>query len=320
MAKSDQALIGLLLVDKPGLPQDGVAGDGRLPTSHDIVQRVRRLSGIRRIGHTGTLDPMATGLLLLCLGRATRLAEYYQGHSKRYTAEVTLGQETDTLDALGKAVKEAKPPPLDEDDIKRALSRFEGDLEQMPPLFSAIKQGGETLYRKARRGESVEVEPRPVTIHQISLLAWHPPARIEFEVLCSAGTYVRSLARDLGKELGVPAHLSGLRRTQIGSLHVSQAYTMDQIDRAAGEDRLDELLLPPGHGLQMPTFRVDELCATRLGQGQKVRKQFETLDEVDATDAQHLCCVDEQDSFLGILKLLEYDGRSALVKADKWLG
>ena len=174
-------LHGILLVDKPGRPHPPAGADepvsAQLPTSHDIVQRVRRWSRQRRIGHTGTLDPMASGLLVLCLGVATRLAEYYQGHDKTYEACVTLGRATDTYDAVGRTVAQASVPPLTDADVENALAAFRGQIAQEPPVYSALKQGGESLHRKARRGETVIVAPRTLRFTRSTFFPLRRPHR-----------------------------------------------------------------------------------------------------------------------------------------------
>ncbi len=265
---------GLLLVDKPGLPfpaprqPAGVAQP--YPTSHDIVQQVRRLSGERRIGHTGTLDPMASGLLVLCLGRTTRLVEYYQGHAKRYRAEITLGYATDTYDALG-AVTDTQPvPALDAHAVEEALEPMRGPLLQMPPIYSALKQGGESIHYKARRGEDVVVEPRAVTFHALELADFSAPDRFTLDIHCSAGAYIRSLAHDLGRALGTVATLSGLRRTAAGPFSVDEAHTPEALAACANDGGLEQLLLPPGARLDLPTYTADPSVLARLGFGQVV--------------------------------------------------
>jgi tRNA pseudouridine55 synthase len=216
----------------------------RLYTSHDIVQLVRRWSGQRRIGHTGTLDPMASGLMVLCLGQATRLVEYYQGHDKTYLAEITFGRATDTYDAMGQTVATAPLPTLTAAVIAPALQAFQGYSLQVPPIYSALKQDGESLHRKARRGEAVTVAPRPVTMHQIDLLALTAPDRVTVRVTCSAGTYIRSLAYDLGQALGSCAHLSLLRRERVGAFALEDALTLAEIETIAAADQLTAALLP----------------------------------------------------------------------------
>jgi len=284
VSQTDLPLNGLLIVDKPGLhtaedPFLAPLGDEafaslsspeqRLPTSHDIVQRVRRLAHQRRIGHTGTLDPMASGVLVLCLGWATRLVEFYQGHDKQYRAAITLGFATDTYDLLGHLVERKPVPPLTTNQIEELLRSFVGTIEQRPPQFSALKQGGESLHRKARRGEVVEVPLREITIHSLDLLAFHAPATIEVRVRCSAGAYIRSLAVDIGQALGTVATLSALRREAAGAFTLAHAHSLPDMEDAAAKGQLATLLLAPGTGLDMPTLVVDAATALRLGQGQR---------------------------------------------------
>ncbi|MFZ4658150.1 MAG: tRNA pseudouridine(55) synthase TruB [Caldilineaceae bacterium] len=279
MPRRESHYHGLLIVDKPGLPAPpvqpqpagvAIATTPRLHTSHDIVQLVRRWSGQRRIGHTGTLDPMASGVLVLCLGQATRLVEYYQGHDKQYYAEITLGAATDTYDRMGTVVAESPIPPLTVTMIDAALATFRGEIMQLPPIYSALKQDGESLHHKARRGETVTVEPRPVTIHQLHLLAFRPPDQITIRVTCSAGTYIRSLAHDLGLALQTHAHLSLLRREAAGPFTVADAHPLAEIEAAGQAEKLDALLLPLGHGLPLAEVRLDEEASRRLGHGQVV--------------------------------------------------
>ncbi|MBX2999355.1 MAG: tRNA pseudouridine(55) synthase TruB [Caldilineaceae bacterium] len=312
-------LHGLLIVDKPGLPDglDPKTAD-RLPTSHDIVQRVRRWSGQRRIGHTGTLDPMASGILILCLGAATRLVEYYQGHDKSYLAEIALGVSTATYDAMGVVVDEQPSPPLTVDQIEAALSQFQGTIEQKPPIYSALKQDGESLHRKARRGEVVEVAARRVTIHRLDLVEFSPPSVIRLRVHCSAGTYVRSLAHDLGKALGTVAHLSALCRETVGEFTLADAHSLDAIESAAQDDRLADLLLPVGERLTLPILPLDEAAVERLGFGQRIWLPAPPTPVAVDDVVQG---IDAGDQLLGILRILDLapDGEAVLCKADKWL-
>ncbi len=218
MTSRDSA--ALFLVDKP-------AG----PTSHDIVQQLRRWTGIRRVGHGGTLDPMATGLLPLFVGPATRLIEYIGAHEKRYSATVRLGLRTDTDDAEGAVVAERPVPPLTADHLDRALDAFRGAVEQVPPAFSAVKVNGVTAHRAARRGEPVAIVARTVTIHDLTLEGWAPPD-LRLAITVSTGTYVRAVARDLGEALGCGGHVIAMRRTGIGPVDVAQAHTPEALDRA----------------------------------------------------------------------------------------
>jgi tRNA pseudouridine55 synthase len=317
--KQNANLTGLLIVDKPGLPfgwQDAEVDIAAydLPTSHDVVQRIRRLSGQRRIGHTGTLDPMASGVLVLCLGQTTRLVEYYQGHNKTYLAEITLGAATDTYDALGAATRTAPTPALTPQMIEHALDRFRGEIDQKPPVFSALKQGGESLHRKARRGETVEIEARQITIHDLSLVDWKEPDRLRIRVSASAGTYVRSLAHDLGEALGTVAHLSALRREAAGAITLDDALTWAEL--SADGEHLADHLRPPGWKLSMPARMLDGETIRLLGFGQRIGLAQEGEAAAIGDLAQGF---NEAGAFVGILRCLgaEDDG-TALWKAEKW--
>lgn len=328
-------LHGILLVDKPGRAHAPEGADhaetARLPTSHDIVQRVRRCSRQRRIGHTGTLDPMASGLLVLCLGVATRLVEYYQGHDKVYKARVTLGSATDTCDAVGRITEEASIPPLSEADVEEALVEFRGRVLQKPPVYSALKQGGESLHRKARRGEKVEVTPREVTFHEIKLLSFAPPGEIHLSIHCSAGAYVRSLAHGLGQALGTVGHLSYLRRLEAGPFSIAGASALPAIDVAAAADGLAEMLLAPDAGLGMPCLTLSEDEKVRLGHGQKIsyRRALSASDMPMAASrgsdrrprGKLAAAYDCHGRFLGIARALENEGigDGTIWKAEKWL-
>ena len=328
-------LHGILLVDKPGRPSSQTSADepvsAELPTSHDIVQRVRRCSRQKRIGHTGTLDPMASGLLVLCLGVATRLVEYYQGHDKTYEARVTLGRATDTYDAVGRTVAQAPIPTLTDTDVEAALGAFRGQIFQQPPVYSALKQGGESLHRKARRGEAVNVAPREVTFHELKLLSYASPATISLRVRCSAGAYVRSLAHALGQALGTAGHLSYLRRLEAGPFSVADASDLPAIESAAAAGRLTDLLLTPDAGLGMPRLSVSEEEKLRLGYGQKIY-QSRAMPAHD-TPPINPCgsgggrqdglaaAYDGRGRFLGIARARAADGNGdgTVWKAEKWL-
>lgn len=328
------SLHGLLVVDKPGrqpatpplavtsipapaaVATDRADGAPYLLTSHDVVARVRRWSGERRIGHTGTLDPMASGVLVLCLGQATRLVEYYQGHDKQYYAEITLGAATDTYDRMGAVVAESSVPPLTTAAIEAALATFQGEIMQLPPVYSALKQDGESLHHKARRGETVTVEPRPVTIHQLHLIDFRPPNQITLRILCSAGTYVRSLAHDLGLALQTHAHLSALRREAAGPFTLQDAHPLSAIEAAGQADALDKLLLPLGHGLPLAEITLDEEASRRLGHGQVV-----ALPNPAAQPPPLAKGITADGTLVGILHLLQHaqaGNGEYLWKAEKW--
>jgi tRNA pseudouridine55 synthase len=250
----------LLLVDKP-------VG----PTSHDVVAAARSALGNRRVGHTGTLDPFASGLLVLCVGRATRLAEYLSGMDKEYLATARLGTATDTLDTEGEVTSVSESwRTLEESAIEAALRTFCGEIDQVPPQYSAKKVDGEAMHRRARRGDSVELAPTPVTVHDIALISYEPPD-VCFSLRCSSGTYVRAIARDLGLALETGAHLTALRRTRVGDFHVSDAVPADELELA---DSVARARLEPAHALRgMASLMVDAGVAGRLIQGQRVRIQ-----------------------------------------------
>lgn len=252
------------------LPVDKPEG----PTSHDVVAQARRALGTRKIGHTGTLDPFASGLLILCVGRATRLAEYLTGLPKSYVAEARLGVETDTLDREGRVVAETDGwERLTREEIESAATTLVGEIEQVPPQFSAKKVGGEAMHRRARRGETVELAPAPVTIYDLEVDEVDLP-RVTFRVRCSSGTYVRALARDLGAGLGVGAHLTALRRTAVGGLEVERAVSLDALDDA---EAVEAARLSPVDALaHLSRIEVDAGAARRIRHGQRIRHAQES--------------------------------------------
>ena len=235
------------------------------PTSHDVVAAARKALRERRIGHTGTLDPFASGLLLLCIGPATRLSEYLTGLPKQYRAAMRLGVATDTDDFTGEVVSESGAwQDLARADVESALAAQRGTIQQLPPLFSAKKVGGERMYAAARRGETPERSSVEVTVHRLELLRYRPPD-VEFEVECSSGTYIRAIARDVGEALGVGGHLRALRRTGIGEQSVVGAITPAEFSDA---DAVGRSLLSPVDALaHLPTVAVDGAAAGRIAHG-----------------------------------------------------
>lgn len=230
-------LDGIVLVDKPS---------GW--TSHDVVARMRRLAGQKRIGHTGTLDPMATGLLVVCLGNATRLVEYMTGHDKRYIGTIVLGSTTDTDDAEGAVVAMWDVPPLADVDLEALRRQFLGPLMQMPPSYSAISVGGKRAYDIARAGGDPGLKLRPVVIHDLALRAIDG-ATLAINVHCGPGTYIRSLARDIGAAIGCGGHLGSLRRVSAGHFPVDAAYTLEELGAAAEAGVFAEALLAADDGI-----------------------------------------------------------------------
>ncbi len=252
----NRAISGILNIDKP-----------QGWTSHDVVARVRRLSGQRQVGHAGTLDPMATGVLLVCLGQATRVSEYLMQGRKVYRAAVHLGLSTDTYDAEGQITARAEVN-VTLAQLEEALAAFVGQIEQTPPMYSALKHQGTPLHRLARQGKAVERQPRPVEIYTLTLLDWSSPV-LTIEVTCSPGTYLRSLAHDLGQRLGCGAHLSGLTRLASGHFTLEEAITMETLSEAFATGRWAELIHPLDEALldfEALTFGNEAERRIRLGQ------------------------------------------------------
>ena len=259
-------LPALLLVDKP---------EG--PTSHDVIQVARRVLGVKRVGHTGTLDPFASGLLLLCVGRSTRLAEYFHLLPKTYSATAVLGVETDTEDCTGETtVSSDEWPSLRREDIEGAADRFRGEHDQVPPVFSAKKVAGRRAYEAARAGDSVELVARTVNVHSLAIGDVRLP-EVDFVAEVSTGTYVRSLARDLGRDLGCGAHLSRLRRLSIGPFSVVDAVGLTELAEAAipaGASRSAAQALS-----WLPTRNLSESEVSEIEHGRMIPDLAEREDE-----------------------------------------
>jgi tRNA pseudouridine55 synthase len=250
---------GILLLDKPpGL------------SSNQALQRVRHLFRASKAGHTGSLDPLATGLLPVCFGEATKIAGFLLGSRKAYDAEVRLGVTTTTDDAEGEVVATRPVPEIDDAGIEAALATLRGRIIQTPPVYSAIKQGGVALYKRARRGEDVQVPQREVDVDRLDLIE-RTGERLRLHVECGSGTYVRSLARDLGERIGCGAHLTALRRQWVDPFRKPAMWTLDQLRARAeggGVAALDTLLLPLEQGLEaLPALTVTDEQAARLEQG-----------------------------------------------------
>lgn len=232
---------GILLVDKP----QGI-------TSHDVVSKLRRVFHIKKIGHAGTLDPMATGLLLMLVGKATKVSQYLMSMDKEYTGKIRLGQSTDSQDADGEVVEERDVPELSEDVLLKEMKAFVGDQYQTPPMFSAKKVNGQPLYKMARKGKTVAREPRVINISKFELKGFSLP-EVDFLVACSKGTYVRTIAQDLGERLGCGGHLCELRRTGVGKFRIENADTIEAIENMS-PSALRKRLIPvlqavPSHAL-----------------------------------------------------------------------
>jgi tRNA pseudouridine55 synthase len=260
---------GVLIIDKPaGL------------TSHDVVARVRRITSARRVGHTGTLDPFATGVLVILVGRTTRLAQFLSGAEKEYEAVIRLGQQTDTGDLTGAPLKTAAHPQatsVSYEEIETAIASLRGQTEQTPPMYSAKKIGGRKLYELARRGEQVERRPVRIEIRELELISTGGSCLttndggtvdLRVRVVCSAGTYIRALAEDLGKQLGVGGHLAALRRTRAGLFKIAGAFTLEQLAALAESESLAPVLISPDRALShLPVVDLNAEDARRIVNG-----------------------------------------------------
>jgi tRNA pseudouridine55 synthase len=272
---------GLLLIDKP----QGV-------TSHDVVGHVRRVLNEQRVGHAGTLDPMATGLLILGVGSSTRLLRFAQSEIKRYEGVVTFGVRTDSLDADGAVVETATVPNLSPAMVNAAIAGLLGEQEQIPPMVSAIKVNGQRLHALAREGVVIERAPRTITVHELSL-APLDEARWTFDVTCSVGTYVRVLLSDLAERLGTIGHLSALRRLSSGTHHVRDALTYYQLDDRISEDAT--VLLPPRSFVEhLVSVTVSDDEERRLRMGQRVA--------LDRQDDGEIAAINEAGDLVGVVR------------------
>ncbi len=288
-----RAINGIVLLDKP----PGI-------TSNAALQSIKRLFRARKAGHTGSLDPMATGLLPLCFGAATKISAFLLEADKRYRVVIKLGVKTATGDAEGDIIATRPVGNIDPVQIREILKRFTGAIQQIPPMHSAIKHHGQPLYKLAHKGIEVERQARPVIVHELHMLASQGEF-LELDVACSKGTYIRTLAEDIGEALGLGAHVSALRRTAAGPFRAEQMVTMPQLESAAGNfASLDGYLLPMETALQQwPEVRLSEDLAHYLCQGQAV-----FVPRAPAQGWVKLCTVDQR--FLGVGHVLD-DGRVA---------
>jgi tRNA pseudouridine55 synthase len=288
---------GLLVMDKPAEM-----------TSHDVVARVRHILHERRIGHTGTLDPFATGVLVLLLGKATRLAQFLSGEDKEYDAVIRLGYATDTGDRTGTRIDGptvAGAGTFGEQHIEKALASLRGWIDQVPPMFSAKKRDGKKLYELARRGETVDREPVRVCIHEFTaiktdgeLIKDNLDGTFDFRahVSCSSGTYVRTLAEDFGKRLSVGAHLAELRRTRVGDFSVESAITLDDLKTGFAEEAVGSLLVPPGAALsKLPFVHLSAQDVRNVSYGREIK-----VEGSDWVDGENVKMCDAQERLIAI--------------------
>jgi tRNA pseudouridine55 synthase len=286
---------GVLLLDKP----EGM-------TSNKALQEIKFLYKAAKAGHTGSLDPLATGLLPICLGEATKLSAFLLDADKHYRVKVKLGETTTTADAEGEVVARADPSGVSEENIRAVLAEFQGEQQQLPPMYSAVKHQGERLYKLARQGIEVEREPRTIQIYALDLLGFELP-EFEMDVHCSKGTYVRTLAEDIGKRLGCGAYVSGLRRTGVGPYGDDAMLTLEQVQEAFGEKRFEEMdnwLLPLESALSnWPEVALTADAAFYMKQGQAIQVP-------NAPTSGWVRLYANKTEFLGVGQILD-DGRVA---------
>ena len=270
-------------------------------TSHDVVARLRGLTGQRRIGHTGTLDPAATGVMLLCLGRATRLVEYMAPSSKSYEGEIVLGVTTDTDDADGDPISKDCVPGSEVDlNLDLVVSKFSGFIEQVPPIYSAIKVSGERAYSIARSGRNLKLLSRQVYIENLTLTRTSFD-KLAIKVTCSSGTYIRSLARDIGMMLKTGGHLNSLKRVKNGRFTLADARTISEIEELIKLNRLNQIMLEPDAGiLDLEVLIVSMREAKKIRSGQNIFRNTIPLKSLNI-----MRCYDEKKHFLGIVELRE---------------
>jgi tRNA pseudouridine55 synthase len=279
------AISGVLVIDKPvGM------------TSHDVVQVIRKGTNIRRAGHTGTLDPRASGVLIVLVGPAVRLSEYVSASDKRYQAVITLGKTTDTYDEDGKQTS-TTPVTVTEEQFEKELMTFIGDIEQVPPPYSAVKVQGRKAYEMAREGEEVDLAPRIISVYSLELLEWAPP-EVVIDIFCSSGTYVRSLANDLGERLGCGATLTGLRRTKSGKFTLRDAVPLRKLNEAFVDGSWYQYLIPAAEALSdWPAIELNNEQLEAVRHGNRV--------PADASLGKKARGISEQGELVALLELNE---------------
>ena len=294
---------GVLVIDKPvGM------------TSHDVVQIVRRGTGIRRAGHTGTLDPRASGVLVVLIGPAVRLSEYVSASDKRYQATLRLGTTTDTYDAEGRVTRSVDPRNVTEEQFESLLENYTGEILQTPPPYSAVKVKGRPAYKRARQGEKVELKPRKIHVDSLEVLEWAPP-EVVLDVYCSSGTYVRSLAHDLGNDLGTGAYLIGLRRTKSGRFTLRDAVPLRQLQNAFITGEWAQYLIPAAEALgDWPYIVLDPDQVEAVRHGHRLPAGDDALDLIDPekhpieeSNRGLIRAITEQGDLVAVMKYIEED-------------
>jgi len=287
---------GILLLDKPL---------GR--SSNSALQKVRYLFNAKKAGHTGSLDPLATGVLPLCFGQASKVTSFLLDSDKRYRCTAQLGVTTTTGDKEGDELEVRDITPFTEDDIEKVLTDYRGDIEQIPPMYSALKHNGQPLYKLARQGIEIERKVRHVTIHELTLIEFTEDS-ITLDVHCSKGTYIRTLAQDIGEAMGFGAHLSMLRRTEVSPFDCSKLFTIEEIEKLASENALAEILLPIDSALlEFPSLQLNSDEVALIRNGIKISRE-------DTPETDMIRLYSEQDEFLGIGKHAVSDtGKTLLI-------
>ncbi|MBW6464400.1 MAG: tRNA pseudouridine(55) synthase TruB [Dethiobacteria bacterium] len=299
---------GIIVINKP----EGV-------TSHHVVKGIRKLFPGVKAGHSGTLDPMATGVLPVCTGKATRLVEYIIELPKSYRAEITLGKTTDTEDATGKVLSENAAPLLDRPEIEKMLKSFTGEIEQLPPQYSAVKYKGKPLYHWARKGEETPRQFRKVKIYDITLLAYSPGSepKITIDINCSKGTYIRTLAADIGKEIGCGAYLSALSRMAVGPYLLSESKTPDQAAFLASSGRYEELFQPMDTAvMHLPKAVLEQDDLKSLQCGRTII--FTASGEINTAENEVFRIYNKNNEFRALARFIATDGGGVL-KTVKYL-
>lgn len=276
-------------------------------SSNYALQQIKRLFDANKAGHTGALDPLATGVLPLCLGEATKVSQFLLDSDKAYRARIKLGVRTDTADSEGEVIATADAGAVTEAQIKSALTQFEGDIEQVPPMYSALKRDGQPLYKLAREGKTVEREPRAITVYSIELTDFDPQSKeLEIEVDCSKGTYIRTIADDLGQIIGCGAHIIALRRLKAGAFTLADSQSLEELEaakQADGFNAIDAMLMPMDKAIDtLPAVHLPAYTAQFLKQGQAV--------QVNKPSADGLLRLYEDEEFIGI-GVIDDDGMVA---------
>ncbi|EKD49146.1 MAG: tRNA pseudouridine synthase B [uncultured bacterium] len=276
-------------------------------TSHGAAQKLKKITGIRRIGHTGTLDPFATGVLVIAIGKTTKLIEFVMKTDKEYLADIVLGRETDTFDRMGKVTKESKDASIvNAKDIKTALKKFTGDIKQMPPKFSALKIKGTPAYKLAREGKNFELKPRPVKIYEVKLIEFRPPF-VRVNIKCSSGTYIRSFANDIGKALKCGAYLENLQRLTVGDFNIKDSVKLDDIT----EKNFEEKILPASTvAKDMASINLDEDQVKRVKLGQRMKT------EEDFSKEKNIALFDKEKNLIAVGS---FDANKKEIKPEKVL-